>query len=62
MPRRSRITLVKRGKNLRAIINGVEVLGYMDPNPLQVGRAGLGGYNTHINFSYIEVLDLTGKK
>jgi len=58
MPRRNRIILSKRGGDVRVIINGREMLKYKDPAPLEVRRAGLGGYNTHINFSNIEVLRL----
>lgn len=58
LPRRSRVSLVKRGNTLRAIVNGVQVLRFEDPEPLNVSRVGLGGYNTQINFSHIEVIEL----
>ena len=54
-PRRNHITLVKHGAVLRAIINGKEVLRFMDPQPLDVGTAGIGGYKTRINFGHVEV-------
>jgi len=54
-PRRNHITLIKHGAELRAIINGREVLRYTDPQPLDVGIAGIGGYKTRINFGHVEV-------
>jgi len=57
-PRRSRVTLVKSGAVLRAIVNNKEVLRYEDAEPLPVCRVGLGGYDTHINFSHIEICEL----
>jgi hypothetical protein len=57
-PRRNRVSLAKRGGILRAIVNGVEVLRFEDPKPLNVSRVGVGGHNTHINFSHIEVIEL----
>ena len=54
-PRKNRITFLKRGGLLRAVINGTEVLRYTDPQPISVRRIGLGGYRTHINFSHVEV-------
>lgn len=59
-PRKNRIALVKRGAVLRAVVNGKEVLRFEDPDPLKVSRVGIGGYNTHINFSHIEVRPLPG--
>lgn len=56
-PRRNRISLVKRGGLLRVIVNGREVLTFTDSEPIPVSRVGIGGYNTRINFSYIEVRD-----
>jgi len=57
-PRKNRITLVKRGGVLRAVINGTEVLRFIDPDPVPVAHVGLGGYKTHINFSHIEIRKL----
>ena len=54
-PRRNRISLIKRGSLLRALIDGREIIRYEDPAPLDVMRAAIGGYNTHINFSQVEV-------
>ena len=54
-PRRNHITLIKHGALLRAVINGKEVLRFTDPQPLDVGTAGIGGYKTRINFSHVEV-------
>jgi hypothetical protein len=59
-PRRNRIALVREGVRLRALVNGVEVLAYEDPAPLPVSRVGVGGYNTHVNFSHVEIRELTG--
>jgi hypothetical protein len=57
-PRKNRITLVKRGWLLRAMVNGEEVLRYEDPQPLPVRRVGIGGYRTRVNFSHIELRSL----
>ena len=57
-PRRNRIALVKRGGLLRAIVNGKCVLSWTDPDPLDVKHAGVGGYNTRINFANLEVRQL----
>lgn len=57
-PRRNHITLAKRGAVVRAIINGKEVLRFADPEPLAVDSAGVGGYNTRINFAHVEVRQL----
>jgi len=54
-PRRSRITLMKRGGRLRLFVNGVKVLEYTDPKPLPAARVGIGGYNTRCNFSRVEI-------
>jgi hypothetical protein len=59
-PRRHRISLVKRGDTLRAIVNGKAVLTWKDPAPLPVRYVGVGGYATRINFSNIEVRSLGG--
>ncbi|HEY3324076.1 MAG TPA: hypothetical protein VGP72_26725 [Planctomycetota bacterium] len=58
MPRTQRMYLIKRGGVLRAIVNGVEVLKFEDPEPIAVRRVALGGYSTHVNFSHIEVRQL----
>ena len=58
-PRKNRITLVKRGAILRAVINGTEVLRYTDPDPISVKHAGLGGYRTRVNFSHVEIRKLS---
>lgn len=57
-PRKNRIVLIKRGGDVRALINGCEVLRFRDPNPIDVTRIGIGGYKTRINFSHIEVRKL----
>ncbi len=57
-PRRNRIALVREGSRLRALVNGVEVLAFEDPSPLPVSRVGVGGYNTHANFSHVEIREL----
>ncbi|MFO7899383.1 MAG: hypothetical protein R6V58_10035 [Planctomycetota bacterium] len=58
-PRKNRISLSKRGRAIRALVNGVEVLRWTDPDPRPVERVGLGGHDTRVNFSHIEVRDLT---
>ena len=55
VPRRNHITLIKRGALLRVVINAIEVLRFTDPEPLVTGQAGIGGYDTRINFSHVEV-------
>jgi len=57
-PRNNRITLVKRGATIEAIVNARKVLTFTDPEPLDVSRVGLGGYATHVNFSHVEVRSL----
>lgn len=59
-PRRNRISLVKHGDTLRAIINGKAVLTWKDPAPLPVRYVGVGGYATKINFANIEVRSMGG--
>jgi len=54
-PRKNRVTLVKRGGLICAILNGDEVLRWTDPEPIAVRKVGLGGYKTRVNFSHIEV-------
>jgi hypothetical protein len=57
-PRRNRIALLREGSRFRALVNGVEVLAFDDPSPLPVSRVGVGGYNTHVNFSHVEIREL----
>ena len=59
-PRRSRICVVKRGGDIRLVVNGRELMKYSDPDPVPVSRIGIGGYNTRANFSNIEVIPLAG--
>jgi hypothetical protein len=61
-PRRNRISLVRQGNRLRALVNGVEVLSYTDPEPLNTDRVGIGGYRTRVNFSRIMVRELGDKR
>lgn len=58
LPRTNRICLIKRGGLLRGIVNGKEVLTFKDPEPLAVSKVGIGGHDTHINFSHIEIVNL----
>ena len=58
MPRVNRISFIKQGGQLSAIVNGIKVLRYQDPDQIAVRRVGIGGYNTHINFSHVEVMEL----
>jgi hypothetical protein len=57
-PRSNRIMFVKREGVLSAFVNGVRVLTYKDPDPLEVTRVGIGGYKTRVNFSHIEIRNL----
>jgi hypothetical protein len=57
-PRKNRITLVKTGALVRAVVDGVEVLSWRDPQPIDVSAIGLGGYKTRINFSNVEIRQL----
>jgi hypothetical protein len=60
-PRKNRVSLVKRGGLIRALVNGQEVLRYDDPAPLPVDTVGVGGYKTRVNFSHVEIRDLSEK-
>ena len=57
-PRRNRISLVRQGRRVRGLVNGVEVLSYTDEKPLTTDTVGIGGYRTRINFSRIMVREL----
>jgi hypothetical protein len=57
-PRRNRIALVRTGARLRAFVNGVEVLGFVDHDPLRVTCVGVGGHDTRANFSRVEIREL----
>lgn len=57
-PRINRVWLVKRGALIRGMVNGKEVLRYTDPEPIDVKRVAIGGYNTRVNFSRMEVRTL----
>lgn len=58
LPRVNRVCLIKRGGLLRGIVNGKEVLTFTDPQPLDVSKVGIGGHDTRINFSHIEIVNL----
>lgn len=58
-PRRMRIALAKENATVYAYVEGVEVLAFTDPNPLDVSTVGLGGYETHANFSHVAVRNLS---
>lgn len=58
-PRRSRIMLGKQGGLISARVNGVEVLRYADPEPIAVNTVGVGAYDARVNFSHIEVRDVS---
>ncbi len=60
-PRTNRVCLIKRGGLLRGIVNGIEVLKFTDPEPLDVSKVGIGGHNTRINFSHIEIINVDSK-
>jgi len=57
-PRRNRICLVRQGDELGAVINGVEVLRYRDPEPLATPTIAVGGHHTHFNISNLQVREL----
>ncbi|MBA4389253.1 MAG: hypothetical protein C0404_14870 [Verrucomicrobia bacterium] len=57
-PRKNRISLRKQGGLLVLTVNGRDVLRYEDPSPLPVSRAGIGGHHTHINFTWVEIINL----
>jgi hypothetical protein len=54
-PRRSRLAVVKRGGTVAVVLNGREILSFADPAPLPVSRVGVGGYQTRVNFSRVEI-------
>lgn len=57
-PRKSRIVFARRGDALIAVINGREVLRHRDPQPLAANHLALGGFQTRVNFSNIEMVEL----
>jgi len=57
-PRTNRISLVNHNGQLRGLVNGRQVIAFNDPQPLDVSKVGVGGHNTRINFSHIEIKDL----
>lgn len=57
-PRRNRIRLERQGDRVRGVINGVEVLTYRDPRPLDTVTVALGGDRTRVNFSNVLVREL----
>jgi hypothetical protein len=57
-PRANRIMLVKKGAQFTVTVNGKKVLEFTDPDPIPVDRVGIGGYNTRVNFSHIEIKKL----
>jgi len=58
-PRKDRITVVRYGNTLTACVNAREVLRFTDPEPLKVSTVGIGGYKTRINFSHVQVRNLS---
>ena len=54
-PRVGTVALWKRGAKLVGIVNGQKVLEYSDPDPLDIKRVGLGGYDTRTNFALIQI-------
>ena len=57
-PRRNRICLVRQGDLLQAVVNGVAVLSYRDPQPLPTSVVAVGGYRTRFNVSNLLVREL----
>jgi len=58
-PRKNRIMWIKKSGKHTVVINGKKVLEYTDPDPLAVKRVGIGGYNTRVNFTHIEIKKLS---
>jgi hypothetical protein len=58
-PRTNRVCMQKRGRLVVGLLNGQEIIRYHDAAPLAVSRIGFGGTDTHVNFSAIDVRDLT---
>jgi hypothetical protein len=58
LPRTHRISLIKHGATLVGVVNAKEVIRFVDPQPLPVNRAGVGGHESRMNFSHIEVRNL----
>ena len=50
---------VKKGDKHTVVINGRTVLEHTDPDPIPVDRVGIGGYKTRVNFSHIEIKNLS---
>ena len=61
-PRRNRLALVRQGNRIRGLVNGVEVLSYLDAQPLPTDSVGIGGYRTRVNFSRIMLRELGTKQ
>jgi hypothetical protein len=59
LPRTNRVCLIKRDGFVRGLVNDKEVIKFTDPQPLDVSKVGLGGHNTRVNFSHIEIRDLS---
>lgn len=54
-PRKNRISVLKRDEKVTVLVNGQRVLSYTDESPVQVSTVGIGGYQTRVNFSHVEV-------
>ena len=59
IPRKNRICLAKQGSLVQAVVNGKTVIEFDDPDPVEVSHVAIGGYNTRVNFSHVEVRRLT---
>lgn len=56
-PRRCRVVLRRQGREILLYLNGRKVLSYKDPEPINAPALRIGGFNTRINFSNIELLE-----
>jgi hypothetical protein len=57
-PRRNRICLVRQGNEFEAMVNGMTVLRYRDPQPQATSVVAIGGYRTRFNVSNLLVREL----
>jgi len=58
-PRRNRLALVRVGATVRALVHGIEVLRYEDPEPLPTSVVAIGGYRTRVNITHVLVRELS---
>ncbi|MCJ8330211.1 MAG: hypothetical protein MJH11_09515, partial [Lentisphaeria bacterium] len=61
-PRKSRLTFSKQGSHIIAILNGKQIMDWVDSEPLDVSRVAIGAYETRVNFTNIQVIGKEKKK